>query len=55
MFRFVKINFFYFNLGKLKCQIMEDRLDDVDQQFNLLSEAMQGINNNPVNRQIAIY
>jgi hypothetical protein len=30
---------------------MEDKLDDVEQQFSLLSEAMQGINNNPVSKQ----
>lgn len=29
---------------------MEDKLDDIEQQFSLLSEAMQGINNNPVSK-----
>ena len=36
-------------LGKLKCQILEDKLDDVEQQFELLSEAMPNLSSNPVN------
>ncbi len=36
-------------LGKLKCQIMEEKLDDIGQQFELLSEAIQEIKTNPVN------
>ena len=35
-------------LGRLKCQIMEDKLDEVEKQFDLLSEALQGISSNPV-------
>lgn len=35
-------------LGKLKCQILEDKLDDVEQQFELLSEAMPNLSSNPV-------
>ena len=34
-------------LGKLKAQIIEDKIDDIGQQFELLSEAMQNINSFP--------
>jgi len=32
----------------LKCQIMEEKLEDIGQQFELLSEAIQEIKTNPV-------
>lgn len=35
-------------LGKLKCQIIEERLDDVEQQIELLTETMPNLNANPV-------
>lgn len=35
-------------LGKLKCQILEDKLEDVEHQIELLSETMPALNSNPV-------
>lgn len=35
-------------LGKLRCQIIEDKLDDVEQQIELLSETMPNLGTNPV-------
>lgn len=35
-------------LGRLKCQILEEKLDDVGQQFELLTEAIPQIVTNPV-------
>lgn len=35
-------------LGKLRCQIIEEKLDDVEQQIELLSETMPNLNTNPV-------
>ena len=35
-------------LGRLKCQIMEEKLDEVEKQFELLSEALPAITSNPV-------
>ena len=36
--------------GKLRAQIIEDKLDDIDQQFDLLTEAIQSINSYPVGK-----
>ena len=35
-------------LGRLKCQILEEKLDEVEKQFELLSEALPVITTNPV-------
>jgi tetratricopeptide (TPR) repeat protein len=35
-------------LGRLKCQILEEKLDEVEKQFELLSEALPAITTNPV-------
>lgn len=35
-------------LGKLKCQIIEDKLDDVEPQIELLTETMKNMPPNPV-------
>jgi tetratricopeptide (TPR) repeat protein len=37
-------------LGKLRAQIIEEKIDDIGQQFELLSEAFANINTYPVNR-----
>ena len=39
-------------LGRLKCQIMEEKLDEVEKQFELLSEALPAITSNPVKKYI---
>lgn len=36
-------------IGKLKCQVMEEKLDDVQRQIELLTETQPEINTNPVN------
>ncbi len=36
-------------LGILKCQIMDDNLEDVGQQLELLTETQEEITTNPVN------
>lgn len=35
-------------LGKLRCQIIEEKLEDVEQQIELLNETMPNLNTNPV-------
>ena len=37
-------------LGRLKCQILEEKLDEVEKQFELLSEALPAITTNPVKK-----
>jgi tetratricopeptide (TPR) repeat protein len=34
-------------LGKIRAQIVEEKLDDIEQQLELLAEAIQGINTFP--------
>lgn len=34
-------------LGRLKCQILEEKLDEVEKQLELLSEAIPAITSNP--------
>jgi hypothetical protein len=42
-------------LGRLKCQIVEEKLDDVGQQFELLTEAIPQIVTNPVRIMIKLF
>ena len=42
-------------LGRLKCQIMEEKLDEVEKQFELLTEALPNISSNPVSSLIRIF
>ena len=39
-------------LGILKCQIMEDNLDDVGHQLELLTETQEAITANPVRNSV---
>lgn len=41
-------------LGKLKCQIIEEKLDNVEQDIELLSETIQSLSINPVRLLIDI-
>jgi hypothetical protein len=41
-------------LGKLRAQIIEEKIDDIGQQFELLTEAMPNIKTYPVSNQTGL-